>query len=130
MYVQEVFGWRKIKNRRQLGALVGLTGSPYSSGDLDRDQGISKSGNRRMRTMAVEIAWGWLAFQPRSALSRWYHQRFAAGNRRLRRVGIVALARKLLVELWKFLETGVPPRDAELANWEEKIHYTPCLAPA
>ncbi len=130
MYVQEVFGWRKIKNRRQLGALVGLTGSPYSSGNLERDQGITKAGNRRMRTMAVEIAWGWLAFQPGSDLSRWYHDRFAAGNKRLRRIGIVALARKLLVELWKYLETGVPPCNAELTEWEDKIHYTPSLTPA
>jgi transposase len=130
MYVQEVFGWRKIKNRRQLGALVGLTGSPYCSGNMDRDQGITKAGNRRMRTMAVEIAWGWLAFQPGSDLSRWYQQRFAAGTKRLRRIGIVALARKLLVELWKYLETGVPPRNAELVDWDDKIHYTPCLTPA
>jgi transposase len=127
LYVREVFGWRQIKNRRQLGALVGLTGSPYRSGTLDHEQGISKAGNRRMRAMAIEIAWGWLHFQPQSALSRWYERRFAHGGKRLRRIGIVALARKLLVALWKYLETGVPPEGAELGDWQSKLHYTPSL---
>ncbi len=128
LYVREVFGWRQIKNRRQLGALVGLTGSPYRSGDTDHEQGISKAGNRRMRAMAVEIAWGWLHFQAQSALSRWYERRFAHGGKRLRRIGITALARKLLVALWKYLETGVPPEGAELSDWQSKIRYTSALA--
>jgi len=127
LYVREVFGWRQIKNRRQIGAIVGLTGSPYRSGTLDHEQGISKAGNRRMRAMAIEIAWGWLHFQPQSALSGWYEQRFAHGGKRLRRIGIVALARKLLVALWKYLETGVPPQGAELGDWQSKLHYTPSL---
>ena len=127
LYVREVFGWREIKNRRQLGAIVGLTGSPYRSGSLDHEQGISKAGNRRMRAMAIEIAWGWLRFQPQSALSRWYERRFAHGGKRLRRIGIVAVARKLLVALWKYLETGVPPEGAELSEWQSKLHYTPSL---
>jgi transposase len=128
LYVREVFGWRGIKNRRQIGAIVGLTGSPYRSGNIDHEQGISKAGNRRMRAMAIEIAWGWLHFQPQSALSRWYERRFAHGGGRLRRIGIVALARKLLVELWKYLETGVPPEGAELGDWKTKLHYTASLA--
>lgn len=128
LYVREVFGWRGIKNRRQIGAIVGLTGSPYRSGSLDHEQGISKAGNRRMRAMAIEIAWGWLHHQPQSALSLWYERRFAHGGKRLRRVGIVALARKLLVALWKFLESGVPPDGAELTEWRNKLHYTPSLA--
>jgi len=128
LYVREVFGWREIKNRRQVGAIVGLTGSPYRSGSLDHEQGISKAGNRRMRAMAIEIAWGWLRFQSQSALSRWYEQRFAHGGKRLRRIGIVALARKLLVALWKYLETGVPPEGAELSDWQSKLHYTLALA--
>jgi transposase len=128
LYVREVFGWRGIKNRRQVGAIVGLTGSPYRSGNLDHEQGISKAGNRRMRAMAVEIAWGWLRFQRQSALSLWYERRFAHGGKRLRRIGIVALARKLLVALWKYLETGVPPEGAELSDWQSKLHYTPGLA--
>ena len=127
LYVREVFGWRKIKNRRQVGAMVGLTGSPYRSGTLDHEQGISKAGNRRMRAMAIEIAWGWLQFQPQSALSLWYERRFAHGGKRLRRIGIVALARKLLVALWRYLETGVPPEGAELSDWQSKLHYTPSL---
>ena len=128
LYVREVFGWREIKNRRQVGAIVGLTGSPYRSGSLDHEQGISKAGNRRMRAMAVEIAWGWLRFQRQSALSRWYERRFAHGGKRLRRIGIVALARKLLVALWRYLESGVPPEGAELSDWQSKLHYTPGLA--
>ena len=110
LYVMEVFGWRQIRNRRQLGSLIGLTPTPYQSGDDDHEQGISKSGNWRMRRMAVEIAWGWLRWQPSSELSQWYERRFAHGGKRARRVGIVALARKLLVQLWRYLETGeVPP---------------------
>jgi transposase len=128
LYVREVFGWRGIKNRRQIGAIVGLTGSPYRSGSLDHEQGISKAGNRRMRAMAIEIAWGWLYHQPQSELSLWYERRFAHGGKRLRRIGIVALARKLLVALWKFLESGVPPDGAELSDWRSKLHYTPSLA--
>jgi transposase len=128
LYVREVFGWRGIKNRRQVGAIVGLTGSPYRSGSLDHEQGISKAGNRRMRAMAIEIAWGWLRFQRQSALSRWYERRFAHGGKRLRRIGIVALARKLLVALWKYLETGVPPEGAELSDWRSKVHYSRGLA--
>ncbi len=127
MYVKEVFGWRKIRNRRELASLVGLTPTPYNSGSQQRDQGISKAGNRRMRAMAVEIAWGWLRFQPHSELSRWYARKFADGSKRRRKIGIVALARKLLVELWKYLQTGVPPKGAELGDWRAKICYTPEL---
>lgn len=112
LYVMECFGWRRIKNRRQLGALAGLTPTPYQSGDSDHEQGISKAGNRRLRTMAVEIAWCWLQYQPGSALSQWYRQRFGGGSSRQRRIGIVALARKLLVALWRYLETGAVPTGA------------------
>jgi len=127
-YTREIFAWRKIRNRRELGALVGLTGSPYRSGQVDHEQGISKAGNRRVRAMAIEIAWSWLHFQPQSALSGWYEQRFAHGGKRLRRIGIVALARKLLVALWKYLETRVPPEGAALSDWKTKIYdNTPSL---
>lgn len=118
LYVMEFFGWRRIRNRKQLAALAGLTPTPYQSGDSNREQGISKAGNRRLRTMAVEIAWCWLHYQPKSVLSEWYQARFAKGNSRQRRIGIVALARKLLVGLWQYLETGVAPAGAELE--EEK----------
>jgi transposase len=128
LYVREVFGWRKIKNRRQLGALVGLVPSPYNSGQQERDQGISKAGNRRMRAMSIEIAWGWLRFQPTSKLTRWFFQRFGKGSKRQRKIGIVALARKLLVELWKYLETGVPPKGAQIGDWRKKVDYTVSLS--
>jgi transposase len=114
LYVMEVFGWRAIRNRRELASLCGLAPTPYQSGGDDREQGISKAGNWRMRRMAVEIAWCWLRWQPDSELSRWFEQRFGAGGRRARRVGIVALARKLLVQLWRYLETGELPPGAVL----------------
>lgn len=114
LYVMEFFAWRKFRNRREVGALAGLTPTPYQSGESSREQGIAKAGNRHVRAMAIEIAWGWLRFQPKSALSRWYQERFGRGSSRLRRIGIVALARKLLVALWRFLETGVVPEGAEL----------------
>jgi len=128
LYVKEAFGWRQIRNRRELASLVGLTPTPYNSGTQQREQGISKAGNRRMRAIAIEIAWGWLRYQPWSELSRWYLKKFAKGGKRRRKIGIVALARKLLVALWKYLETGVPPAGAKLGDWQEKIRYTPDLA--
>lgn len=121
LYVMEFFGWRQIKNRKQLGALAGLTPTPYTSGESAREQGISKAGNRRLRMMAVEIGWSWLHFQPGSALSQWYRRRFGSGNKRQRKIGIVALARKLLVALWRYLEVGEVPEGAQLVDWEVKI---------
>jgi transposase len=114
LYVMEFFSWREFRNHRQVGALAGLTPTPYQSGDEDRERGISKAGNRHVRSMAIQIAWSWLRYQPDSKLSRWYQERFGAGSRRLRKIGIVALARKLLVDLWRFLGTGVIPEGAEL----------------
>jgi len=121
LLVQEVFGWREIKNRRQLGGLAGLSPTPYSSGDCEREQGISKTGSRRLRGLLVELAWSWLRYQPNSALTLWYQKRFAAGNSRLRRIGIVALARKMLVALWKFLDRGELPEGAEVVPWPQKL---------
>jgi len=112
VFVSEFFGWRKFRNRREVGALAGLAPMPYQSGSSDREQGISKAGNSRLRTMAIEIAWSWLRWQPQSELSLWFRERYGPGSRRSRRVGIVALARKLLVSLWRFLETGVVPPGA------------------
>jgi transposase len=115
LFVMEFFAWRQFRNRRQVGGLSGLSPTPYRSGDdLKREQGIDKAGNPRVRTMAIEIAWGWLRWQPDSELSRWYKERFGNGNSRSRRVGIVALARKLLVALWRYLETGEIPAGAQL----------------
>jgi transposase len=121
LFVMEFFSWRQIKNRKQLAALAGLTPTPYDSGDRCREQGISKAGNRRLRTMAVEIAWSWLRYQPTSELSQWYQRRWGPGNSRQRRIGIVAVARKLLVALWRYLEADVVPAGAELLSWKVKM---------
>lgn len=114
LYVMEFFGWRKFHNRREIGSLAGLSPTPYQSGDESREQGISKAGNSLIRAMAIEIAWSWIRFQPESGLSLWYDQRFGQGSKRLRKIGIVAVARKLLIELWKYLETGEIPPGAQL----------------
>jgi len=114
LLVMEFFGWRAFRNRREVAALAGLVGTPYNSGDSERDQGISKAGNRRVRAMMVEIAWLWLRFQPKSALSQWYQNRFAGAGLRMRRIGIVALARRLLIALWRYLADGVIPEGARL----------------
>jgi transposase len=120
--VREVFGWREIKNRRELAGLAGLVPTPYGSGDSHREQGISKAGNRRVRWVLVELAWGWLRHQPNSALSLWYQRRFGSGNSRARKVGIVALARKLLIALWKYLEGGEVPEGATVVPWLKKLN--------
>ena len=109
----EVF-YRHFDNRRQVGSLVGLTGTPFASGRVNREQGISKAGNRRARAMMIELAWLWRKYQPDSALTRWFEARVAGAKGRLKRVMIVALARKLLVALWRYLETGVVPTGARL----------------
>jgi transposase len=114
LFVMEFFGWRDFRNRRQVGALTGLTPTPYQSGDESREQGISKAGNRPIRAMAVEIAWGWLRHQPQSGLSRWFQERFGHGSKRMRKIGIVALARKLMIALWRYLEYGEIPAGAQL----------------
>jgi len=114
LWVMEFFAWREFRNRREVGGLAGLTGTPWTSGRRQREQGISRAGNRRVRAMAVEIAWLWLRFQPQSALSQWYLTRFSRGGSRLRRIGIVAMARKLLIELWRYLRSGTLPAGAVL----------------
>lgn len=110
----ELFGWRKFHNRREVGSVVGLAPTPYDSGESHREQGISKAGNKRVRRVIVEVAWKWLRYQPRSALTRWYLRRFAGQGKRGRRVGIVALARRLLVALWHYLEHQRVPEGAIL----------------
>jgi transposase len=112
LYVMELFAWRELKNRRQVGAITGLVSMPFKSGTLDRQQGISKAGNHAIRAVAIQIAWCWLAYQPGSALAQWYEQRFAHGGARARKVGIVALARRLMIDLWRYLEAGVIPDGA------------------
>ena len=97
-----------------MAGAAGLTPTPYESGKTRHEQGISKAGNRRTRTMAVEMAWCWLRFQPRSELTLWFNKRFARGGSRMRRIGIVAMARRLLIDLWKYLEYGTVPEGAIL----------------
>jgi transposase len=109
----EVF-YRSFDNRRQVGSYFGLTGTPYNSGNSRREQGISKAGNRRARKLAIELAWLWLRHQPGSELSRWFRQRVGDTKGRVRRIAVVALARKLMVALWRYLETGLVPTGAVL----------------
>jgi transposase len=111
-FVMEFFSWRDFRNRKQVGALAGLTPTPYDSGGSLREQGISKAGSGRIRTRSVESAWCWLRFQPQSKLSKWFNKRFAQGGKRMRRIGIVAVARKLLIALWRYLKYGTVPEGA------------------
>jgi transposase len=128
--VYELFAWRHFDNRRQVGGCVGLTPTPYQSGDSRREQGISKAGNRRLRRLMVELAWCWLRWQADSELSRWYVRRFGSGNGRSRKIGIVALSRKLLIALWTYVEHGEVPAGARLASWQGKVKGCPKLAAA
>jgi transposase len=109
---KEFFSWRKFRNRKEVGSLSGLSPTPYSSGDSKREQGISKAGNRRVRAIIVEISWGWLRHQKESKLTKWFNERFANGGKRMRRIGIVAVARKLLIDIWRYIEHGVIPEGA------------------
>jgi transposase len=112
----EIFGWREFSNRRQLAGYSGLAPTPFNSGESVREQGISKAGNKRVRSLMVELAWLWQAYQPESELSQWYRRRFAAGGSRMRRIGIVAMARRLLIDLWRYVRDGVIPRGAVLKS--------------
>jgi len=107
--VKELFGWRQFHNRREVAGCLGLAPTPYSSGTSEVEQGISKAGNKRARWLMVELAWSWLRFQPASQLSCWFNERFAGAGKRLRRIGIVALARRLAIALWRYLEFGEIP---------------------
>jgi transposase len=113
--VLELF-WRDFDNRRQVGACVGLVPQPYDSGESRVDQGISKQGNRRVRSLLIEMAWFWLRYQPDSALTKWYVQRTQGSgqNKRGKRIAIVAVARRLAIDLWRYLEQGVVPNGALL----------------
>jgi transposase len=107
----ELYAWRAFRNGRQLGAIVGLTPTPYRSDQSVSEQGISRSGNRRVRALSIELAWSWLRHQPQSALSQWFRRRFGEHGR-ARRIGIVAVARRLLVALWRYLEHDIVPEGA------------------
>lgn len=109
----EVF-FRDFRNRREVGGYLGLTPSPWQSGGVRRDQGISKSGNPRARRTAVELAWLWLRHQPGSAVARWFHSRVGEAKGRISRIMLVAMARKLVVALWRYVADGIAPEGAVL----------------
>ncbi|RDK06313.1 IS110 family transposase [Cupriavidus lacunae] len=111
---KELFGWRRFHNRREIAGCLGLAPTPYSSGESQVEQGISKAGNKRSRWLMIELAWNWLRYQPTSQLAQWFNERFAPGSKRMRRVGIVALARRLAIALWRYLEYGEIPPGASL----------------
>jgi transposase len=114
LFVMELFAWRQLKTRREVAAITGLAPTPYRSGTMDREQGISKAGNAAVRAIAIQIAWMWLLHQPQSRLAQWYEARFAHGGQRARKIGIVAVARRLMIDLWRYLEVGVIPEGAVL----------------
>ena len=111
--VGEVF-YRSFDNRKQLASYVGMTPAHFQSGAMCRDQGITKAGNAKARTVMVELAWLWLRHQPDSPLSVWFRDRVGKLKGRIRRITIVAVARKLLIALWRYLETGLVPKGAAL----------------
>lgn len=103
--------WRAFRNRRQIGGLLGFAPTPYDSGESTREQGISRAGNARLQAIGIQLAWNWVRWQPHSALTRWYQAHFGTGKR-ARRIGIVAVARKLVIALWRYVTTGVVPTGA------------------
>jgi len=105
--------WRTFENQRQVGACVGLVGTPYDSGTMRQDQGISKAGDPRLRSLLIELAWMWLRYQPESDLAKWFVERTSGGGKRHKRVMIVAVARKLAIALWRYLDQGVMPAGAQ-----------------
>jgi transposase len=110
----ELFGTRTFHNRREVGALTGLVPVPFRSDQRVQDQGISQAGRGSLRGLAIQIAWCWVRWQPDSALTQWFEERFARAGKRARRIGIVALARKLMIALWRYVEQGVVPEGARL----------------
>jgi transposase len=115
--VREVL-YRPFANRRQLASYVGIAPMPYQSGGMDRDRGISRAGNPRARTTLIQLAWLWLRYQPGSALAGWFRERVGALQGRTRRIAIVAMARRLLIALWRYVETGVVPEGATITAAE------------
>ena len=106
--------YRRFANRRQLASYVGLAPMPYQSGSMDRDRRISRAGNARARTTIIQLAWLWLRHQPGSALAEWFRARVGALAGRTRRIAIVAMARKLLIALWRYTQTGLLPEGVEI----------------
>jgi transposase len=111
---KEVF-YRTFENRRQIASYLGLAPTPFQSGGMDRDRRINRAGNSRARKTMVQLAWLWLRYQPESGLARWFHERVGEFQGRTRRIAIIALARKLLIAIWRFVTAGVVPEGAILA---------------
>jgi transposase len=107
--------WRAFRNRRQIGGFLGFAPTPYDSGESVREQGISGAGNARLQAVSIQLAWNWVRWQPASALTQWYRAHFGTGKR-ARRIGIVAVARKLVIALWRYVTTGVVPEGATLTR--------------
>jgi transposase len=107
--------WRQFRNRREIGGLLGFAPTPYDSGESTHEQGISRAGNTRLQAISIQLAWNWVRWQPLSALTQWYQARFGTGKR-ARRIGIVALARKLVIALWRYVTTGAVPTGAMLTG--------------
>jgi len=114
LYSAELFATRTFRNTRQLGALTGLVPVPYRSDQRVQDQGISKAGRAELRRVSIQLAWCWLRWQPDSGLASWFMERFGRAGGRSRRIGIVAVARRLVIALWRFVEHGVVPQGAQL----------------
>ena len=112
--LEEGLVWRAFRNRREVGGMLGFAPVPYQSGDQARDQGVDRAGNMRWRAMTIQLAWRWVRWQPSSALTQWYRRCFSGGGARARRIGIVAVARKLLIALWRYATTGDVPAGATL----------------
>ena len=111
--VAEGLTWRQFRNRRQIGGLLGFAPTPYASGDVQRELGISRAGNARLQAVSIQLAWNWVRWQPLSPLTQWYRRRFGS-SKRTRRIGIVAVARKLMVALWRYVTAGIEPEGAVL----------------
>lgn len=115
LLVRELF-CRSFRDRRALASFAGVTGTPFKSGGMNREQGIGKNGNARVRRMLMQLAWRWLRFQPGSDLSRWFNERARGAKGRIRKVMIVAMARKLLIALWRYAENGEVPAGVRILN--------------
>src|SRR4029079_1999412 len=120
-----LFGWRGFSDRRQVGGFVGLTPTPFQSGGAPREQGITRNGSRELRALVIELAWLWLRYQPQRALSQWYQRTYGGASPRLRRIGIVALARKLLIALWRYVDFGELPAGARLKVAADPVETVP-----
>ena len=114
VFSAELFGTRTFQNGRQIGAVMGLVPVPYRSDQRVQDQGISRAGRAELRRIALQLAWGWVRWQPTSALTQWFLTRFGPAGGRSQRIGIVALARKLAIALWRYVEHGIMPEGATL----------------